>query len=298
MNIFYCHEEFIQYLRSEKDISHHTVRNYTADFKQFASFLESNGVQPRLDSITTPMIRRYVSHLKAEKNYKTYTIRRRIHSLSSFFKFLLEQEYIEKNPMLSIHAPKQPHKVPIYLSLDEAKRLLQMPMKHGKEHGLRDKCIIETLLFTGLRRAELLALNWDDIDFGQKTLTVRNGKGNKQRVIPLSEPLISDLWAYLHTRLPLTDRAVFISSNGTRLTCSPMSVTFRRYLRLAGLDGKGYSLHKLRSTFATHLLQHGADLISIQKLLGHNDLNSTKIYAHADMKHLRKEALKFPLSSQ
>jgi len=130
---------------------------------------------------------------------------------------------------------------------------------------------------TGLRRQELLDLDWDDIDFGEKTITVRNGKGKKQRVIPFTEPLVSTLWKYLQSRLPLTNHALFISSNGSRLSCTPLEQTFRLYMKKSGLDKKGYTIHTLRHTYASHLALRGASILSIQKLLGHSDLNSTQI---------------------
>jgi site-specific recombinase XerD len=198
--------------------------------------------------------------------------------------------------MMPIHAPKAPDTVPVYLKPDEVKRLISLPEKYSRNNKLRDKCILETFVFTGIRRNELLSLDWDDIDFKSDTLKVRKGKGKKQRIIPITDPLSSDLWDYLQSRLPLKDRAMFTSFYGTRLTATPLSQTFRRYLKIAGLDQKGITLHKLRHTFATLLIQQGVDLMSIKELLGHEDLNSTKIYTHVDTSHLRKQVEKINLS--
>ncbi len=295
MNLDYYFDDFINYLKAEKDVSHYTVDNYTCDFKQFLNFLRVNGIQPRLNTVSTPIIRRYLAHLKTEKNYAVETIRRRVHCLSSYFKFLLEQEYLIKNPMAAIHAPRSPETIPKFLSMDEIQLLLEMPEKHSPDNALRNLCMLESFLMTGVRRQELLDLNWDDIDFGEKTITVRKGKGKKQRVIPITEPLISHLWKYLQSRLPLTNHALFISANGGRLSCTPLEQTFRLYMKKSGLDKKGYTLHTLRHTYASHLALNGASILSIQKLLGHSDLNSTQIYAHINTDHLRSEVEKLPL---
>lgn len=291
-----CFKEFIDYLKSEKNASKYTIENYTSDFDIFLHFLLSQGIEPGIDTITPPILRRYIAYLKNDKDYMVETIRRKIHSIKSYFNFLYSQEYISKNPTAGIHAPKSPDRLPIYLDANELKKLIAATMKHPSENSLRNKCAIETLIFTGLRRSELLFLDWDDIDFKSNTIKVRCGKGKKDRIVPISEPLISDLWAYLQSRLPLKNNAVFISSKGTRMSTTPLNQMFKRYLKISGLDGKGYTIHKLRHSYASLLLQNGADLKSIQELLGHSDMNSTKIYAHTNMTHLKEQVRKFPLN--
>lgn len=294
MNFENYFDDFIAYLKSEKDVSRHTITNYTNDFKQFLSFFESSGIQPRLNFITTPIVRRYMASLKIEKEYAVYTIRRRIHSLSSYFKFLVEQEYLIKNPMLPIHAPKQPDVIPKFLSIEEIELLLSMPSKHSPDHSLRNIFILETFIYTGIRRQELLGLNWEDIDFGEKTIRVRKGKDKKQRIIPIKEPLLSNLWKYLQSRLPLSNNAIFISCYGNRLSVTALQQMVRRYMKILGFDKKGYTIHTLRHTYASHLALNGASLLTIQKLLGHDDLNSTQRYAHINTDHLRTEVEKLP----
>lgn len=291
-----CFEEFIDYLKAEKNASKYTIENYSSDFQIFLHFLAIQYIEPTFYTINTPVLRKYIAYLKNDKDYAVETIRRKIHSVKSFFNFLYSQEYISKNPTESIHAPKSEDRLPVYLQAEELKKLISVTMKYPSENSLRNKCLIETLAFSGLRRSELLALNWKDIDFKNCTITVHCGKGKKDRIIPVTEPLVSDLWSYLQSRLPLKEDAVFISENGTRLSTTPLKQMFRRYLRLAGLDGKGYTIHKLRHSYASLLLQHGADLKSIQELLGHSDMNSTKIYTHTDMTHLKNQVRKFPLS--
>jgi len=290
-------EDFINFLKTERNISDATVISYTTDFRQFLNFLSDSGIQPKLSFMSTPVLRRYFAYLKVDRNYSVNTIRRRIHSLSSYFKFLQEQQYIVSNPMLPIHAPKAPDILPKYLNTDEMNLLLQMPEKYSEPwYGHRNYVIILTLLMTGIRRSELLSLNWEDIDFGQQTLTVKHAKCNKQRVVPITEPLISELWKYLQSRLPLNNNAVFISDRGNRLSSRPLSQEIQRYMHILGLDKKGYTLHTLRHTFASHLAMNGASILSIQKLLGHSDLNSTQVYAHVNTEHLKSEVAKFPLS--
>ncbi|MCT4619869.1 MAG: tyrosine-type recombinase/integrase [Marinisporobacter sp.] len=298
MTLDYCFQEFIDYLQSEKNASNSTLTSYKTDFKIFTTFLAIGGIEPRLNTMTTATLRRYISYLKLHKNYKTNTIRRKIHSLSSFFKFLLEMEYIEKNPMLSIHAPQEEKNIPIYIKEKELKMLINAPEKHARfeEHKLRDKVLLELLIFTGARRSEVLNMDWDDVDFGKKTIKIRKTKNKKQRLVPLVEPLTSHLWNYLQTRMPLSNRAIIISDKGNRMSVSNMQTLFKRYLKKCGLDKKNYTIHKCRHSYASLLCQSGVDIVSIKELLGHEDLNSTKIYTHTNISHLRKQVEKFPLS--
>lgn len=298
MDLQYCYNEFLDYMEAEKNASKATITSYTTDFRIFNDFLAIGGTEPRLCTMTTQILRRYVSYLKLHKNYANNTVRRKINSLSSFFNFLLETEYIEKNPMLPIKAPKKEQQIPIYIKEKELKRLLLAPEKYARfpEQRLRDKVMIELLVFTGARRAEILSLDFDNVDFGSGTITILKGKGNKQRIVPLMEPLATDLWDYLQTRLPLSNKAILVSDTGNRMSVSNFHNLFKRYLEKSGLGNKGYSIHKCRHSFASLLHQNGVDIISIKELLGHEDLNSTKIYTHTDVSHLRKEVKKFPLS--
>lgn len=295
MNINDYFNEFIGYLKSEKNASNHTVKNYETDFKIFNEFMSLNNLEINIEKITTPILRRYIIFLKQDKKYANQTLRRKIHSLSSFFKFLTEQEYIEKNPMLPIHAPKEEERMPIYMTESDIQTLLKTIQREGGEYALAHKCFIKTLIYTGIRRQEALVLDWDDIDFKTQTIKIRKGKGKKERIIPMPDTLTSDLWAYLQTRLPLKNRAVFLSQAGNRLTPTPANALFRRYIEKAGLTGKGYTLHKLRHTYATLLIKNNVDLLSVQKLLGHSDLNSTKIYTHINTDFLKQQVEKIDL---
>lgn len=297
MSLKNCYDDFLNYMESERNASKATIKSYITDFKVFTDFLDIASIEPRVDTITTQNLRKYVTYLKQHKKYANETVRRKINSLSSFFNFLLETEYIDKNPMAPIKAPKKEQRIPVYIKENELRRLLEAPEKYARfpEHRLRDKIMIELLVFTGARRAEVLALNFDDVDFGKKTITILKGKGNKQRIVPLIEPLATDLWEYLQTRLPLSNRAILISDTGNRMSVSNFQNLFRRYLEKSGLGNKGYTIHKCRHSFASLLYQNGVDIISIKELLGHEDLNSTKIYTHTSVNHLRKQVEKFPI---
>jgi len=199
--------------------------------------------------------------------------------------------------MLPIHAPKEEHKMPIYLTEHDLKLLLEAPKKYARfeNHILRDTTLLKMLIYTGARRSEVLSMNWEDIDFGKQIINIRKGKGKKERIIPLHENLSCDLWEYLQTRLPLSNQAIFISDLGNRMSVSNFQTLFRRYLRKTGLEDKGYTIHKCRHSFASLLHQNGVDLLSIKELLGHEDLNSTKIYTHTNVSHLKSEVHKFPI---
>lgn len=211
MNIENTTKEFYSFLKSEKNASLLTVDAYKRDMDLFIHFLMLDDTTVHVEKITVAIIRRYINYLGEEKKYKATTINRKINSLRSYFKFLLSQEYIDKNPAAAVTAPKKPDRIPIYLKEDELKRLINAPDLYSKNHKLRDKTILLMFIYTGLRRSELLSLNWENIDFGQRTITVVFGKGNKQRVIPMSDVLQEALWNYLQTRLPLNGKNASLS---------------------------------------------------------------------------------------
>ncbi|QEK12335.1 tyrosine-type recombinase/integrase [Crassaminicella thermophila] len=192
--------------------------------------------------------------------------------------------------MLPIHAPKEEQKLPIYLTEHDLKLLLQTPKKYARfeNHILRDTALLKMFIFTGASRSEVLSMNWEDIDFGKQIITIRKGKGEKERIVPLHENLSCDLWEYLQTRLPLSNQAIFISYLGNRMSVSNFQTLFKGYVKKVGLEDKGYTIHKCRHSFASLLHQNGVDLLSIKELLGHENLNSTKIYTHTNVTHLNR----------
>lgn len=291
------HEEFSDYMLAEKNASHHTLENYKEDFKNFREFLITSDLNTDVTQAKTKDLRLYVTYLKISKKYASNSIRRKIHSLSSFYKYLTEMEYITLNPMLPIHAPKREEKLPIYLSKIELKRLLEAPSKYARfpEHHLRDKVLLELFIFTGARRQEVLQLNWQDVNFVQKTILIRNGKGKKQRIVPIPDALGADLVAYYLDTTPSPHTPVILSDTGNRMSVSALQTLFQRYIKKCALNNKGYTLHKLRHSYATHLHEAGVDVLTIQELLGHADLNSTKIYTHTSAKVLKDSVEKYQL---
>lgn len=289
-------ESFLQNLDSEKNCSQSTLTSYRTDLSQVLLFFKMKKYSTNINDISTIQVREYINYMKFEKQLHTNTIRRKIHSLSSLFTFCLQNELIVKNPMFPISAPKEEKCLPIYLNQAELERLLEAPLKYNRleNHKKRDLAMLATLAFTGVRKTELLNLDWSDIDFGTRTITVRQGKGKKDRKIPIIPPLDEYLWNYLQERLPLSNQSIFISDHGTRISSSNYHVIFKRYVRKAGLDSK-ISSHKIRHTFATLMYQNGVDIKTIKELLGHEDLNTTNIYTHCSVQHLKQEVQKFPL---
>jgi site-specific recombinase XerD len=290
------YDEFLQYMTSERNASELTIISYQRDFVTFQKFLSIMNIEPELCKITTMDIRRYINYLKLEKEFANETIRRKIHSLASYFKFLLEVEYIEKNPMLPIRAPKEEETLPIFINESDLKKLLEAPNLYARfpEHRKRDTVLIALLVYSGARKMEVISLNWNSVNFAEQSITIRKGKGKKDRVIPLLEPLALALIDYYNERQPSANEPILLSDNNTRISPSNFGALFRRYVKKAGLDGKGYTPHKCRHTFASLLFQNGVDILTIQQLLGHSDLNTTKVYTHTTTDFLRAEVAKFP----
>ncbi|QQE77267.1 tyrosine-type recombinase/integrase [Alicyclobacillus sp. SO9] len=291
-----CHKKFLSYLRLEKDYSKETVKSYRIDFNHFLKFLDKENAEPELEKVTTPMIRDFITYMAHDLGFHPNTIRRRIHSLKSFFKFCMTQEYIEKNPTLAVSVPKKRQALPIYISQDDLMQLIQAPLEYGGQRTrIRDWLMLRTLALTGLRRQELLNLQWRDVCLRDSNILVRNGKGDKDRLIPIPSALVDDLRMYKDMRVTTDYAPVFPSVSGKRLGPRPLSSMFTKYVHLAGLDGKHYSPHKIRHSFATFLLQKNVSLIEIQELLGHADITSTRIYLHTNSNRLKDAVMSNPI---
>lgn len=287
MNIKYHFENFIYYLQAEKDISELTVISYTRDFDDFDKFLYEQGISRNMRTLSTPMIRRYIAHLKVDRGLASSTIRRKIHSLSSYFKYLYENDIIKTNPMKPIHAPKRPETIPKYLDKNEITMLLNAPMRFPSENSRRNEMMLYVFIYTGIRKSELRNLQWDAINFKNNTITIRNGKGKKDRIIPMSCILQEKLWNYLQETLPMTSKYIFTAQRQyDRMSLSTIQQSIIRYFKKLGFDQKGYTIHTLRHTFASHLAQNQVPILSIAKLMGHSDLMSTQVYAHINNKEL------------
>ncbi len=283
-------EKFLRYLEIERNYSPLTLLNYKMDLEDFADFLNSGKdksvigpKQTALKSIDYLTLRRYLARLK-EKSFKPRTIARKLSCLRSFFKFLCRDGYLNDNPTSSLTTFKLDKHLPLFLTEDEMSRLLSMP-RTDDEMGLRDQAILETFYSTGMRISELVGLNIEDIDFISGVAKAR-GKGKKERLLPVGEHALGAIKAYLDSRKHQKPTAVFLNKNGTRLTTRGTRNVVGKYIKLASLNS-GISPHALRHSFATHLLNRGADLRSVQELLGHANLSTTQIYTHLTTEKLK-----------
>ncbi len=311
-------EQFVNYLRYERHFSPCTARCYEADLRQYSEFLDPEGgeadlavvsespIEPPIeDAISTRMraadamvIRRFLAHLD-NFGYSPATTARKIATLRSFYKWMLKQNLVDSNPMILIRTPKQAKRLPKAITVEQVDKLLGMP-DNRDTLGARDRAILETLYSTGVRVSELVEMNRGDLESDGQTLRIR-GKGKRERIVPLGshamaairhyltildpDPRFAAHKAVLESPVPVTP--LFINKNGGRLSSRSVRRKLDKYLTMAGLDPT-ISPHTLRHSFATHLLDNGADLRSVQELLGHQSLSTTQIYTHLSAIRLKE----------
>lgn len=275
-------DKFINYLKVEKNASEHTLKNYTVDLEVFKGFLGDK----EIEAVDHLDLRRFLAELRA-KNYSKRTIARKLASLRSLFRFLYREGHIKKNPITAILTPKLDKKLPVFLDTFKMEKLLSAP--DGKDlSGLRDKALLETLYSCGIRVSELVGLDESDIDFISGVIKVF-GKGSKERIVPVGEPALAAIRKYMDERRMKKvkpSEAVFLNKSGGRLTDRSVRRILDKYIRMCSIVEK-VSPHSLRHSFATHLLDRGADLRSVQELLGHMNLSTTQIYTHVTMERLK-----------
>jgi tyrosine recombinase XerC len=282
--------EFLSYLQAERDASPLTVRNYGAELAAFAVWLLERTKQKcnwtRLDVFH---IRGYLVHL-TERGYNRATIHLKMAALRSFFKWLVRSERVKQNPLIGLTVPKKVQRLPKFLTIQQAEALLGAPLAdRNPDHAFaiwRDKAILEVFYSAGLRIHELVQLNDDDVDLLGEVARVR-GKGKKERLAPLGGPAIEALQRYLELRRRSARGPLFVNQDGGRLTARSIQRKLKKYLIAANLD-PSLTPHKLRHSFATHMLDAGADLRSVQELLGHANLSTTQIYTHVTPERLKK----------
>ena len=274
-------EKFIRYLEIEKNYSGHTVINYKFDLKDFGRFLAGT----ELEKIDYLALRKYLAVLK-EKNLGNRTVGRRLSALRSFFRFLSREGYIKANPILMLSSPKLDKHLPSFMTEDEVKKLIESAFGKNDSDllGLRDRAILEVFYSSGLRISEVVGLNLDDIDFISGIVKVR-GKGKKERIVPIGEAALSTIRKYLDMRKKESS-AIFLNNNSRRITTRGVRYLLAKYLHLAEIK-PGVSAHTFRHSFATHLLNRGADLRTVQELLGHANLSTTQIYTHLTTEKLK-----------
>jgi integrase/recombinase XerC len=290
-------EELIQQyagqLRNERNVSPHTLRNYLSDLSQFYQFLLEKGLCLRADGsvdvskIDVYVMRAYLASLT--KSRKKSSVGRKIAALRGFFRYLVATDRIEKDPLLLIYSPKQEKPLPTFLSVDDAFRLLGgIKIKTGLD--VRDLAVIEVFYSTGIRVSELVGLNWADIDIHLGIVRVI-GKGSKERIVPIGKIAVEALEKYSHELRKKWNlackgqTAVFLNNRGKRITTRSVARIVEKHLQRAGIAIK-MGPHGLRHSFATHLLNSGADLRVIQELLGHASLSTTQRYTHLNLDQL------------
>ena len=314
-------QKFLDYLKFEKRFSNHTAKCYGADLSQFREFLmrTSDGspplsepislghqhagpatavatqASPKVDqlllSLRTDTVRAFLAFLN-EKQYCKATIARKLATLRSFYKFLVKRNNVSSNPVVAVRTPKQEKKLPRFLEYEEVKKLLETPPLDNWL-GARDRAILETLYSTGIRVSELVAMNMDDIDFLGEIVHIR-GKGKKERIAPIGSSALQVIQHYMEFRNKRAQnnsnfdtKVLFVNKHGRRLSTRSVRRKMDKYLKMSGLD-PSISPHTLRHSFATHMLNNGADLRSVQELLGHQSLSTTQIYTHLTTKKLKE----------
>ncbi len=282
---------FLNYLTAERNASPYTISNYRREIAQFLMFLEADGISEWSD-VTRTVLRRYLGWLNSQ-GYAKASIARRLSELRSFGRFLMRERIVPQNPFRAVSSPKLPKRLPSAISQPDARTLVTAPDLTTPQ-GLRDRAMLEVLYGGGVRVSELVGLNLASLDTRRHELLVW-GKGAKERIALLGEPAVNALVDYIeHGRpklLKRTTNALFLNRLGGRLTTRSVMTITKKYTRLSGIDKK-VSPHTLRHTFATHLLDGGADLRSVQELLGHARLSTTQIYTHISQNRAREVYLR------
>ena len=286
-------QKYVDHLRNERNVSPHTARNYRSDLVQFSQFLVERklclekGGTVDLHKVDIHVVRTYLATLT--KNRKKSSMGRKLAALKGFFRYLIATHHIEKDPLRLIHSPKQEKPLPNFLSVDDVFQLLGA-IKVNNSLDFRDRAVLEVFYSTGIRASELVGLNWSDVDFQLEIIRVV-GKGSKERIVPIGEVALRALRDYGQEvrkkwRTPCTGaNPVFLNHRGVRITTRSVARVVEKHLREARIPVK-MGPHGLRHSFATHLLNSGADLRVIQELLGHASLSTTQRYTHLNLDQL------------
>ncbi len=271
-------DKFLRYMDIEKNYSKHTVLNYKLDLNNFKTFLDKT----ELEKVDYLLLRKYLATLK-EKNFNARTLGRHLSALRSFFRFLNREGFLKNNPILVLSSPKLDKHLPQFMTEDEVKKVIEIAAGIDLS-GLRDRAILETFYSTGARISEVAALSLQDIDFISGTVKVK-GKGKKERMVPIGDTAMRAIRNYIDKRNKQTD-AIFLNKNGRRITDRGIRNIVGKYIKAASVK-HGVSPHTFRHSFATHLLNRGADLRTVQELLGHANLSTTQIYTHLSTERLK-----------
>lgn len=280
-------KSYIDYLTAERGFSLNTIEAYENDIGHFLEYIDSRNKKVR--EVVEEDISSFIKCIN-RIGYTTATLSRKISSLKSFFKFLSEENILDKNPTYVIETPQVRRKLPSFLEVEEIEKILEQP-DTDSSIGLRDRTALELLYACGLRISELLSLKIEDIDFNED-FVICYGKGGKERIIPIGKCAMEFLTRFLAKERKKLDKGksggiIFLSSRGKRLSRMGFWKRFNIYCKKAGIS-KRVTPHTFRHSFATHLLEGGADLRVVQTLLGHNDISTTQIYTHVTRDYLKK----------
>ncbi|MBP2642148.1 MAG: Tyrosine recombinase xerC [Firmicutes bacterium] len=280
--------EFINYLAVERGLAQNTLESYGRDLRQFQTFLQSGQLDFIKDSNRNTIIN-YLSNLQS-KGRAVSTISRNLAAIKSFYQYLVRERYLEKDPAAHLESPKLEKKLPKILSITEVEELLKQPNTFFPA-GLRDKAMLELLYATGIRVSELIALNISDVNLDMGYIKCF-GKGSKERIVPLGSIAAKCVQEYIQRgrqKLVRTyeEASLFVNHHGNRLTRQGFWKIIKKYASEASIN-KDITPHTLRHSFATHLLENGADLRSVQEMLGHADISTTQIYTHVTKNHLKE----------
>jgi len=289
MTLLDCLDRFLEYIENERNLSEHTVRAYSGDIVEFVKLVDK-GEELEPEAVDHLMLRSYLAHLRSSGRSRT-TMARKLASLRTFFKYLVREEMMPDNPAADMRTPRKEGRLPGVLDENQVRTLIEQP-DTSSFLGLRDRAILEVLYSTGMRSGELVGANIDDVDLIGEVVRVR-GKRKKERLAHLGSYAVAALKDYLEQRrleprAPFFDkRALLLNRFGGRLSARSLRRTINKYFKLAGLRLR-VTPHTLRHSFATHLLDRGADLRSVQELLGHESLQTTQIYTHVSTERLKK----------
>ncbi len=282
----YLADQFLDYLRVERGLANNTVQAYSKDLARFIQFLEDKKTTP--EDVSVEQILEYISAIR--RHLSSRSVARTISTIKTFFRFLVTEKKIKSSPARLLETPKLSQKLPVILTQNETKTLLSQP-DISSVTGQRDKAMLEVLYGTGLRVSELISLKISDINLEAGYLRTM-GKGSKERIIPIGEKAVDSIKDYISNgRIKLLKGRqspfLFLNFRGKPLTRQGFWKIIKKYGATAGIQ-KEISPHKLRHSFASHLLEGGADLRSVQIMLGHADISTTQIYTHVTTKHLKE----------
>jgi len=283
--------KYLEYLDAERNLAFNTIVSYENDLFQFANFLSRHLEKQDVDihDVDNVTIRLFMGEL-LEKGYDKKSIGRKLAAVRSFLKYLVKKKVLDFNPAVNVVTPKVEKRLPVFMDEASVQKLMDAPDKSTVE-GIRDWAILELFYSTGIRRGELIALNVNDVNFENETITVL-GKGGKERIVPFGTKAKEALKAYLRGREKSSfsgteENALFLTSTGRRLYPQAVNKLVNKYIAMVS-EVEKKSPHVLRHTFATHLLDRGADLRAVKELLGHSSLSTTQIYTHVTVDRLKK----------